>query len=104
MDPVTANNFSRDFSAAQAAVKAGVVPSRSRAALAHWHIWTAFCEKHSVDPTLQEFNDPIPFLQVFAHRYRSGTIAARGQQVRARTVEDALRNVGQTFASVGAAD
>jgi hypothetical protein len=34
-------------------------------------------------------------------RYRSGEVAPGGQAVRSRTVEDALRAVGQGFASVG---
>lgn len=46
--------------------------------------------------------DPIPFLQVFATRYRDGSIAARGNPVRARTVEDALRAVAQEMATLGA--
>lgn len=57
-----------------------------------------------MDPSLQEHADPIPFLQVFALRYRNGTIAPRGKAVRARTVEDALRSVGQTRALMGSSD
>ena len=37
-------------------------------------------------------------------RYRDGRISGSGDPVRARTAEDVLRHVGQTFAMVGAAD
>jgi hypothetical protein len=62
------------------------------------------CHKLAIDPTLQEFQDPVPFLQVFARRYRTGDLAPRKKPVRSHTVEDALSSVGQTFASVGAMD
>ena len=38
------------------------------------------------------------------HRYRSGAIAPHGKPVRSRTVEDALRSVGQTLAMLGPQD
>jgi hypothetical protein len=57
-----------------------------------------------VDPYLQDIQDPIALFQVYIQRYRVGTIAPRGKPVRARTVEDSLRAVGQTFAALGAPD
>jgi hypothetical protein len=38
------------------------------------------------------------------YQYRNGVIAPSGYSVRARTVEDAVRAVGQTFAAVGSQD
>ena len=104
MDPDEAVRFRRDYGLAQADVAAGVVSSRAAAADAHWARWCTFCTELGLDPTLQEFEDPIPFIQVFMYRYRSGTIAPSGRSVRARTVEDAVRAVGQTFTSVGSPD
>lgn len=46
----------------------------------------------------------MPLLQIFAHRYRIGQVAPSGSPVRSRTVEAALRSVGQTFASLGQRD
>lgn len=57
-----------------------------------------------MDPTLQDLQDPIPFLQVFAYRFRHGLINTSQRPVRSRTVEGALRSVGQTLASVGSPD
>jgi hypothetical protein len=46
----------------------------------------------------------MPILQIFAHRYRLGSLAPSGSPVKARTVEAALRAVGQTFSVLGQAD
>jgi hypothetical protein len=88
-------------------VQAGVVPSRARAAEKHWERWELFCSELGIDPRLRgeiEADDPIVFLQVFAQRYRDGRLAPSGQPVRSRTVEDAVRAIGQTFALLGASD
>ncbi|WP_317201512.1 hypothetical protein [Janthinobacterium sp.] len=53
---------------------------------------------------LDDVVDSIPYLQVFAARWRTGQIAPLGEPVRSRTVENALRAIGQTMASVGAED
>jgi len=104
VDPEAAVQFSRDFGLAQADVAAGVVSSRAAAAEAHWTRWCKYCQELGLDPTLQKFQDPIPFIQVFMYRYRTGVIAPRNKGVRSRTVEDAARAVGQTFSSVGSPD
>jgi hypothetical protein len=90
MDPDEALHFRRDYGLAQADVAAGVVSSRATAADAHWTRWCTYCAKLRLDPTLQEFDDPVPFLQVFMYRYRTGDIAPSGRSVRSRTVEDAV--------------
>lgn len=69
-----------------------------------WEVWLAFCDELSVDPLLESVPDAIPYLQVFAQRYRDGRIAKDGKPVRSRTVEDALRAIGQTMASMGSTD
>ena len=104
LDADTTDTFRNDLRLAQADVQAGVVPSCARAADAQWDIWVAFCEELQMDPTLQIVEDPVPFLQVFAYRYRHGTIAPSKRTLRSRTVEGALRSVGQTFASMGSQD
>lgn len=105
--PTASNAFLRDLLTATNQVRSGVVPSRARAATGHWKRWLDFCDEVQIDPYLRTEDpnfDAIPFLQVFATRYRSGVIAPRGKAVRARTVEDALRAVAQEMATVGAAD
>ena len=104
MHPQVRSEFTRDLGAAQAAVRAGVVDQRTRNANSHWLLWVDFCAECSVDPWFHDGQDPIPYLQVFAARYRDGRLAPRGQPVRSGTVSDALRSVGQAFQSVGARD
>jgi hypothetical protein len=98
------DDFIRDLRAANQDVSHGVVPSRAKEAVAHWNKWEAFCEELSVDPTLQSVEDPIPFLQVFAWRFRTGKINTTRRRVRSRTVEGALRSVGQTLSGMGSPD
>ena len=104
MDPATLAPFLDDLRAAQHAVSFGVTASRAASADSHWQLWSDYCAPLAVDPLLQDLSDPIPLLQVFLHRYRTGLIAPRGKPVRARTAEDALRSVGQTFLAMGALD
>jgi hypothetical protein len=59
---------------------------------------------HYLDPFLFDLADLVQILQVFATRYRSGEIAPRNQPVRAGTVDDALRAVGQGFVRMGTHD
>jgi hypothetical protein len=58
----------------------------------------------NVDPLLESVPDPIPYLMVFGQRVRDGRLAKSSKSVRHQTVEDALRAVGQTMASMGAND
>lgn len=104
MDSDTVHAFHHDYRLAQEKVQAGVVSSRSSAANSHWDIWSTFCLTLTVDPLLSSVLDPVVLLQVFAQRYRTGQIAPRGQPVRSRTVEDAVRSIGQTFSSMGTID
>jgi hypothetical protein len=83
----------------------GIVSSRADANDSTWRLWTRFCLDLAVDPTLQsDVADPIYLLLVFAHRYRTGLIAPRGRPVKSRTVEGAIRAVGQTLAGMGSPD
>jgi hypothetical protein len=96
--------FRRLHELVQADVSEGVVPSRSQAASNHWILWQNFCDDFNLDSTLVSYDDPVPILQVFAYLFRNGVINASGRKVRARSVEDATRSIGQAFAAVGARD
>ena len=104
MDPTSRTAFLSDLQAAQHAVSFGVTASRASAADTHWRIWSDFCTELALDPLLQDVEDPVTLLQVYLHRYRTGVVAPRGNAVRKRTAEDALRSVGQTFTAMGAPD
>ena len=104
LQSVTANELCADLSLVQAAVRSSVVPGRAAAADLHWERWAKFSASLSLDPDLSALADPVPILQVFAARYRDGRLAPGGRPVRSRTVEDALRAIGQAFARLGARD
>ncbi len=106
LPPEIEDEFRRDLRFAEEAAESGVVPSRSAAARKDWHVWTSFCVSLDKGPLLLNVADKIRFLQVFAHRVRTGALARNpgNKPVRSRTVEDYLRSVGQGFTSVGALD
>ena len=104
LDAESRSVFYRDLHTAGEEARLGVTLQRAKAADAHWELWDTFCRKLTLDPLLSKIEDPVTILQVFALRYRRGTIAPNGKPVRSRTVEDALRSVGQTFAGLGAQD
>ena len=104
LDPATATSFRCDLVAAQSTVREGVCAGSDRATATHWSVWRTFCHELAIDPLLANISDPVSILQVFAVRYRSGQIAPHNKQVRGRTVEGALRSIGQTLASLGAQD
>ena len=104
MHPEVRNAFSIDLGLAQEAVRTNVVAKRANSATGHWRLWVEFCTEHNVDPWFKQGEDPIPYLQVFALRYRDGRIAPRGKPVRSGTVSDALRSIGQAFQRMGAPD
>jgi len=98
------DEFGADLSAVQEAIRTGITSKCANALDSRWERWDEFCSEHGLDPFLRQHTDPVPILQVFGQRHRDGRNTPRGKPVKARTVEDALRAVGQKFASVGAAD
>ena len=54
-----------------------------------------------MDTFLNKVRYPVPFLQNFTRRVRSGLLAHNREPVRSHTAEAYLRAVGQTSASVG---
>ena len=86
------------------AVRTGVVPLRAAARDSQWIRWLEYCRTLALPPTLENVPNSLTVLQVFAHRYRTGALAPSGHLVRSRTVENALRAIGQTISSLGAPD
>ena len=91
---------------AQTTVRNSVSVGRVKSKDSTWLVWEAYCEDMGADPLLSDRQDALPLLQVFAVRYRSGELAKnKGKNaVRSGSVEDALRAIGQTIASVGIPD
>jgi hypothetical protein len=104
MSTAKANALLVDLGTVDDRIRAGVTPQRAKAMENHWTRWYAFCLELGVNPFMRRWEDPVPLLQVFGERYRDGRLAPRQNAVRARTVEDALRAIGQTFARLGSPD
>jgi hypothetical protein len=104
MDAEQRDSFLRDLSIAKEAISTGVSVGRAKAASSVWEIWQNYCSDLGLDPFLEAIQDKIPILQVFAQRVRTGELASHGNPILARSVEDYLRHVAQTFQSVGASD
>ena len=104
MDPTTANYFRRDYELAQQTVQHGVSVPRSKSGNSHWEEWSKFTTELGLNTLLTTCEDQIPILQVFAQRVRNGVHSRSHKQIRARSVEDYLRSIGQTFSCVGASD
>lgn len=92
-----------DWRAVQQATQSRVSVRRNTSASSAWGLWSAFCSTIGADTELLP-PDPVPILQIFAQRLRAGTLSPSGRCVKSRTVEDTLRGVGQTYASLGAVD
>ncbi len=99
----TRHQLRADWGAILQATDTRVSRQRVTTTNASWRLWTAFCNTLHVDPYGLP-RDAIPLLQLFAQRIRDGTIAPGRRAVRSRTVEDAVRAVGQTYAGLGSVD
>jgi hypothetical protein len=104
LDPATRTRFVGDFRIAAKTVSKGVSSGRARTTVTGWRQWLEFCDELGLDPFLKAFEDKVPILQVFLYRVRIGELAADGNKIRARSAEDYVRAVAQTFLSMGADD
>lgn len=93
-----------EFHAIEEDAAMGISSGRAVSANTSWGIWQEFCASLYQDAFLLDNPDPIPLLMLFVNRYRVGTIAPSGSNVRSRTVENALRAIGQTLATLGRPD
>jgi hypothetical protein len=103
-DPEARTRAADDLRTIAHDVALGICSSRQAAQRSTFHIWTTFCDSLSMDPTLAAYPDPVPAIQLFAHRYRAGELSPSRTPVRGRTVGDAVRAIGQTLAGMGLPD
>ena len=57
-----------------------------------------------LDPFLEAFEDKISILHVFIHQVQIGKLAAKGNKIKSRSVEEYLRVVAQMCIAMGAND
>jgi len=102
-DPTQRSAIANELRLVKDIAATGMAAKSQQCTNTSWDLWAEFCQDLWCDP-FRDITDPIPLLQIFAHRYRTGLVAPSGAAVRARTVEVALHAVGQTFASLGCLD
>ena len=96
--------FLSDLGLVQEVVHARVNPVYAWKKDGHWNIWVEYCSADAIDSYSTNVVNPFPYLQVFAHWYHNGRIAACGNAFKSKTVSDVLQSVGQGFASLGTLD
>ena len=104
VDPAVQTRFWNCFSTATKDIREGLSVGRATAADCHWTKWAYFCARVALDPLLVTYKDPVPILNNFARDYQTGNITPNIRGVQSRTVEDAVRSIGQAIAMMGAKD
>ena len=69
-----------EYGAVRKAVAAGISAGYENSISSQWSVWLGFCARIGLDPHFETVTDPIPFLQIFAHRVRTGDIATHGKK------------------------
>jgi len=103
-DPTGTLNLLNELGTIKDAATRAISTGQQTSTNTSWSIWTDFCHSLSCDPFLDNIQDPLPLLQIFAERYRVGIIAPSQLKVRSHTVEGALCAMGQTFTALGRPD
>lgn len=104
LPPEERDRWCSDLLLVQTEVETGVVAGTARSQCNIWLTWLECCASISFDPWLQSIRDPVPILQVFAHRVRTGELSLSGSVALSRSPEAYIRAIGQTFARLGAPD
>ena len=104
VDSAAQNWFWNSFSTATEDIREGFSVCRATAVDSHWTKWSYFCAKVALDPLLVAYKDPVPILNAFAWDYQTGNIVPNSRGVQSRTVEGAVRLIGQAIAMMGAKD
>ena len=89
------------FRATNHAINAGVVEATQRERRRFWSAWTTWLAHNfpHIHPKMHTIvrPDQITLLVAFAHHVRSGGVSTRSREVRAQTVQVALRSIGTKF-------
>ena len=59
-----------------------------------WKQWDTFCTWLRITTNLRGIRDTIPFLQIFAHKVRTGVISSNHNPIHKQSVEQYIRSVG----------
>ena len=104
MDPTVQTCFWDSFIILTEDIREGLSVGRATAANGHWTKWAYFCARVSLKPLIIAYKEPPPILNAFTRDYQTGNIAPNSCAVQSRTVEDAVRLIGQAIEILGAKD
>ena len=89
LGPLLVDALGTDWCAIQNATGRRVSRQRINSATSSWLRWDAFCASLGIDSSNLPA-DPVPVLQVFTQRLRTGALSPHAHPVRSRTVEDTV--------------
>ena len=69
-----------------------------------WRKWDSFFRWIQIPPDLHGINDPVLFLQIFAHKVCTGVLAVKNKAIKKRILKQYIRYVVQIFVGVGTPD
>jgi hypothetical protein len=101
--PEAADDLRHQFGLVQAAIGAGLTPQRTSTILSTFDKWTNFRATYSRPAYFDPDEPQLPWLLVFAQKYRNNGFSTRPRQrpLRYRTVEEACRVVAQAHTRMG---
>ena len=104
VDTATQTRFWDIIIASTKDIREGLSVGRATAADGHWTKWAYFCARVTLKTLLVPYRDPVTILNAFARDYRTGNIALNIRVVQSRTVDDAVRSIGQAITVSGSKD
>ena len=104
VDTAAQTRFWDSFSASTEDIQEGLSVGRATAAKGHWTKWAYFCIRVDLDHLLVAYKYPVPIFNAFAREHRTGNISPNSRALQSRTVEYAIRSIGQAIAVLGAKD
>ena len=104
VDTATQTRFWDSFSTSTEDIRDWFYFGRATADDGHWTKWAYLYTRADLNLLCFAYKDPVPVLNAFARDYRTGNIAPNIRAVQSRTVEDAIRSIGQVIAVLGAKD
>ena len=102
--PIVCSEATAVYYAAHAAVTKGLSSPKLHKDTTVWRKWDSFCRWLHIPPDIHDIKDPTPFLQILAHRIRTGILAVKKKDIQKRSVDQYIHSVGQIFAALGAPD
>ena len=81
VDPADCTCICNSFHTAEDDIVKSLSASRANSANGNWEKWAAFLRDMALEPLLVSYRDPVPILNTFSRKYRTGDITPSGCQV-----------------------